>query len=326
VYDAIWNESAGQIILICPKLFNLEKLLKAGELKLDGQKLNICKIRRRSRHDEVWLTPATKPGLLTISYENWHAKTKLSAMENVAFANLNCMVAISKDNELQWIRDWLTFHIKAHGLEGVVLFDNGSTRYSLADLENTLSGIDGLKAWRVVSAPFSYGPLGIKRHVARSKFLQSAVLNIARLRFLADAAAVLSIDVDELVYHREGLSIFEETKKTKLGYIPFQGNWAYSKSASEAMPRHRDHIFMGEQPKPCPFKYCVIPSGWSGRRSREVHGVYKKTINKFLAEAEFSYLHCWGINTHWKGRRMDDPSTTLKPNPAAVCLFEKILD
>ena len=52
---------------------------------------------------------------------------------------------------------------------------------------------------RVVSVPLPYGAFPARGSRSRALFLQTALWNIARLRFLRDARAVLPCDVDELV-------------------------------------------------------------------------------------------------------------------------------
>ena len=46
-----------------------------------------------------------------------------------AFAGRNCLMTLSRDNALDWIRDWAAFHVREHGADAVLFFDNGSTDY-----------------------------------------------------------------------------------------------------------------------------------------------------------------------------------------------------
>jgi hypothetical protein len=203
-YDVIACPREHRIVLVCPKLFNFEAIVREGKFSISGKLLKVLGIAKHRRFDEVFLAWDGTEGRLVFEHGTLTLQTGLSRLETDDFRGLNAMIAISRNNSLQWVRDWITYHIRAHGLEAVVLIDNDSDRYSVAELAIHLKGIRGLKAFRIVSAPFSYGPLGIVRRRFQSKFLQVGMFNAVRRRFLADAAAILSIDIDELVHSRSG--------------------------------------------------------------------------------------------------------------------------
>ena len=105
------------------------------------------------------------------------------------------------------------------------MFGNGSTEYPVERIDETLSRVDDLKTWRVLSAPMPFGsyPLAGKR--AHSTFLQTSLLNVARLRFFSQARAVLSCDPDELVHSLGSHNMFDRTCKSVTGYVLFRGEW-----------------------------------------------------------------------------------------------------
>lgn len=305
-YDAVLLHESRKIVLFCPKLFNLEPLVREGRFALGDAPLKLARIVRRRRYDEVWLDGAGgRGGPFAFSWRDWSTTLSLSRQDEDTFAGLNCIVAISRNNRLEWIRDWLHYHVSEHGLEGVVLFDNNSSEYGLDALADAIGSVAGIKASRVVSAPFSYGPKGVKRKVSRSKYLQTSLLNIARIRYFSRAAAVLSIDIDELVHSsRPGLTVFDEARSSRFGYTAFRGKWVFDTAGEDELPLHRNHWMVSADDSKCPYKYCVVPQSPVGRLAREVHGVAASKILNYLFESSnMSYWHFWNINTNWKGHR-----------------------
>ena len=90
------------------------------------------------------------------------AQDLLAAQPNLCelFRGKRVMVTMSKDNDLAWIRDWVEFHTRNHGCDAVLLYDNGSTQYEAAKLQEIVAAIPGVDAALVVTWPFSYGPGG----------------------------------------------------------------------------------------------------------------------------------------------------------------------
>lgn len=325
IYDAIVRKAEERIVLICPKLLNLEPILRAARFRSQQGEHRIKRIIRRRRYDEVWLAGPPAPEALAVTIKDWRTDLPLSR-EETCFDGLNAMVAVTKNNRLEWLRDWARYHVAIHGLEGVLLFDNGSTAYAINDIQNALSGIDELKAVRVVAAPFPYGPLGKKRSKSMSKYFQTGMLNIARQRFLSRAAAVLQLDVDELVTPENGQSVFTAARNARFGFTAFRGHWVYAKPAalaSDAAPRHSDHVLRAAKPETCPYKYCIVPNGPLRSFGWEVHGVAGKIGNRLAASNGFGYWHCWHINTNWKGHRREGVEKELVPVREAEPLYAR---
>lgn len=216
---------------------------------------------------------------------------------------MNCATLLSKNNALQWIRDWVRFHIDHHNLEGLVFFDNASDEYSTQQLHDCLEAISDLKQFVVLPAPFRYGTFHTAKYVHRAKFLRAALLNVARQRFFAKANAVLNIDIDELVAPLHGTNIFEETKKSLLGYKLFNGRWRHVADLPTEQPRHTDHIYQTQNDVCSATKYCIDPQGPLRFRAWDVHRILNGYLNKSLKSNKICYYHCRQITTHWKYKR-----------------------
>jgi hypothetical protein len=300
-YDTV-AAAEGGVRLYCPKLLNFEALLNRGTFRLDGTPARLGRIRRYERYDVVEI-PGPPARRLDLSVHGWDAEVTASPLDRATFAGLNCLLTVSRNNELHWIRDWVRFHMHEHGVEAVLLFDNGSIAYPLDAIREELAQVQGLKAFRVVSADFPYGPQASRRMKFRANFLQAALLNLARYRFLADARGVLVCDVDELVIRRDGVgSVFDAALATRSGLLRIPGAWRYPDTTPGEMPLHRGHVRQTQAPRSSPPKYCIVPSGRMREKSWATHGLHGVPFGWRFIDNRFRFLHCYGISDFWKGR------------------------
>lgn len=310
-YDAVWRD--GAVTLVCPKLFNFEHLIRRAEWRLDGEPARLGRIVRTPRHDLVRLRAPARPARIEIAVEGVTGGSGVSAAALDRFAGKNAHVAISRNNDLRWIADFARFHKQTHGLQAMVLFDNASDAYSIADIEAALAPV-GLDAVLVIPTPFAYGPTG------RSKYLQTAVLDIARLRFLARARAVLVCDIDELVIPT-GKSVFDAAADSPLGLASVPGKFYYPAPGSQPPHTHAMHYFhMADRP-PNQAKYCIVPGGPLRFASWDVHKPNIPSIDKLIRRRDMRFLHCAAVSTNWKGnRRHDIPAGTVEDPQARAAL------
>lgn len=315
-YDVFLDEAPSRIQLVCPRLFNLEGALRGARLELDGRPATIRSIRTFGRMDVVTLDARDRPTDLTVIGDGWRMTVPIRRQTLEAFRGLNCLLTVSRDNDPTWVTDWVRYHVREHGARAVLLFDNGSTRYAVGDLEDTLASVDGLGCVAVVSAPFPHGAPGrSRRWEPPSKFLQTGLLNLAARRFLPEARAVLSIDVDELVWSAEGRSVFDEAAGSRLGYVRFPGEWVHPPDGAVPPFRHRDHVFRaaGDR-RPEKFKWCAVPGGPLQGHYWDVHRV-RGVVRRYLADAtSCRYWHFAEVSTHWKGRGRRGPARGLVPD------------
>lgn len=302
-YDIIKHKNKSLITLICPKLFNFEKIVRSGRFHSDREALRISSIKRRYRYDEIWLKYKSDPDVLYFQCDDFSTQASLSPDEHDIFKNMNCCVTKSKNNSLDWIGDWIEFHIHHHNLESLLFFDNNSDIYTIEELNHFLLSIKNLKQLILISAPFKFGTFYKKKYAHRAKFLQLGLLNIARLRFLQEANAVLSIDIDELVSPIHGSTIFEETRKSLIGYKLFSGRWRHALIQPPRESRHSDHIYKTDKDICKATKYCIAPRGALKFRPWDVHGVIKGSLKQALISKHIYYYHCRQITTRWKHAR-----------------------
>ncbi len=300
-YDAFYRREADAIWLICPKLANFRPLLDRAAFDLDGAPLVVRRVRSFLRHDIVEL-PAPGPGRLGCALHGFRAEIDAPEPDRATFAGRNVLVTVSRNNELDWIRDWVRFHARIHGADALLLFDNGSEIYEAGEIADALAAEDALRSARILSADFPYGPLGRGRSKFDGNFLQAGLLNIARLKHLSTARAALQCDVDELVVPRRGRTVFDAAAQARSGYVKFAGRWVYPEVAPGAVARHRDHMLSDVPPRTCPPKYCVVPGGPLRAHSWATHRIRGLPFGWRFLSREFCFLHCRGISDFWKGR------------------------
>lgn len=303
-----------EVILVCPKLYNFEKLLRGGKIALNGQETPVGRIRRHRRHDTVHLAAPSGATEISVQFGSFSATRALSGVQNDTFAGLNTHVAISRNNALDWIEDFARFHRHHHGLQAMVLFDNASDAYTPGQIEARLKST-GLEKWAVVSVPQAYGPLGQKPHRGDSKFLQPAVLNIARMRFLATARAVLNTDIDELVLPGKR-SIFDITRRHPLGFASIPGEWRFPDPQTRLPARHADHRFAKRTGSKPSAKFCISPGGPMGKLSWDVHKPDFISIDKMIRRKDMRFAHCRMVSTNWKANDRHTPVRDLVPDKA----------
>ncbi|PRY23222.1 hypothetical protein CLV78_105278 [Aliiruegeria haliotis] len=294
-YDAVQRDQ--EVLLVCPKLLNFKAMIADGALRLDGAPARVRRVEAWRRHDIVHLRGAAGRTVAT-SAGRWSGESGVSPDQSGIFAGLNASLHISRNNRLEWIADWARFHIGEHGLEAMLVMDNGSDDYAPEAVLDALAQT-GLKRAVVLKVPHPYGPVRAKKGGGGAKFLQPAMLNLARLRFLYRARAVLNADLDELVWSGAG-SVFDATVSSRFGFLAFDGKWRMPPLGLEPPHVHADHIHERVGDKPCPSKYCIVPGGWRRGIGWDVHRPETKLPVKWLRDARFGYWHCRGITTNWK--------------------------
>jgi hypothetical protein len=232
------------------------------------------------------------------------------------------MVTKSRNNELQWIQDWMGFHNRMHGIDGLVLVDNGSDAYGADELAAAMDEVPGYRRRVLIRTPLRFGPLEV--HCTKSSlatFLQVSVLNIVRDRFLLTARTMLNVDVDELVVGRDGASITDATARGLVGFRTFRGCWRHARPGQGPVT-HADHYLTDPSDPPCATKYCLRPGSFVGGRELRVHTVAHLDRNLFL-DRRFSFLHCRQVSTSWKYDRSAADIGRLVEVPEDRALLER---
>lgn len=310
-YDVVWMPRQRALLLVCPKLLNLEKLLKQGAMTADGVTLPRPRICRYRRHDEVWIPCPTQPAHITLRTKGLTLGAAVSCQES-AFNGKNVLLTKSKDNALVWLTDWVRHHRVDQGADAVLVFDNGSNDYALADLQHAIGPEAGVQTAAAIASDFPFGSWKASKLIHRSMFYQAAMLNLARHRFVQSARAVLPSDVDEMV---TGANVFDAAANSRLGYVTIPAVWRYSQLPDGQMPRHADHIWRRDPEATCKEKYALAPGRWFTRTTWDIHGLHRYAFNNRVKMRDAKLLHCEHISTSWKRHRNAEEGMTLRIDP-----------
>ncbi|MGY3439026.1 MULTISPECIES: hypothetical protein [unclassified Marinovum] len=313
-YDAIWCE--GRLSLICPPLNNFRAAFRKSVFRADDTPIKLRRLRRYARHEVAEFDVPKCPAQVSVLLNGWTGTSGVSKSEPEMFAGLNTAFLMSKDNPLEWLVTHARYHHEAHGLEALIVMDNGSTSYSRDDIRAALGEV-GLTKLLVLDVPFKYGPVGKKPYRRTEKYMQTALFNVLRLRFLGQARAVLNCDVDELIVTK-GPSVFDAACASRIGLAQIAGHWVYPAPGKEGPFSHADHSHTGAPPKPCPPKWCLAPAGRLGGFSWDVHGLERLPFLRRRTHAALSFLHCRSLTTGWKSMKRDQVPEDTVPDPEAA--------
>lgn len=321
-YDCVLRPDGAGCVMTAPRLLNLWPLIR------DGLRDEAGPVRPRRRR--IWLRceqielPAPR-GPLTLTLPD--GPRRIAVRESLAarFAGLDCLVAVNRDNALDWIANWAGWHARHHGTAGVVIFDNGSTAYAPAEIAARLAGIAGLRQVAVISAPFPYGPADRSGRLEVSpRFFQTAMLNLARRDALAHARSVLSVDIDELVQSHDGQRVHDLAVRHPLGMVTVEGVWIYPPQGTPVPAPQDAHVCRTTPDARCNRKWCLRPGGAMDRFGWAVHHIGGVLQDLFTRQRACTLLHCRACSTGWKTARLKMPKG-LRRDPALAALMQRSL-
>lgn len=318
-YDCFWSADGSSLRLIGPPLQNLADDLGLRFFAVpSGEELPVTVLPRVFA--TILVIPAS-PGLRSLRVETAAGTAFIGPQPNLSnlFAGRRVLMTLSQNNELEWIRDWVIYHQRVHGCDGVLVYDNNSTRYDISELKGCLAGISGVTGL-AVDWPFRYGPfdgrLPLTYDLWEGHFCQFGMLEHARYRFLADARCGLNLDIDELVVCPGGESICDLTEGSATGFLKFGGKWVepFAATSGEAgtkpLHRHFRHRKTGRT-QGCENKYTVVPSRVPDSAQFGIHDIFGHADSPLPGGVELR--HFKAINTNWT---VDRPGTLQKRSNA----------
>lgn len=218
------------------------------------------------------------------------------------FRGRKVLLTKSKDNDLVWIKDWLHFFAHHHGADAVLFYHNGGAA-DLPAIHHAMAAVQGIDVVQIVHWPYIWGPVGGPMNIWDSDYCQHGMLEHARHRFLARAAAVVNADVDEFVITRDHQSLFDLVQQSQSGYLRYGGHWVENApSMEDPIPRrHMHYIYRSRTPpeQPVEAKWSVIPSRCPPDSQWLVHVVAEMQQDVELS-SQASIRHFKAINTNWK--------------------------
>lgn len=289
-------------------------------------------------------TPNDGRGTLRLDVAGKVADIAVRESHAHVLAGCRVLLTLCKDYPLRWIVDWATFHVRLHGADAVLLYDNRSTSYTLDELAASLGEIAGLREVVVVDWPFRYGVDGQSGEHALDNFCQTGALDHARRCFCANSRSVLSLDVDELLPTSDQ-SIFGRIEASSHAVMPFFGIWTEAPGVERlddlGRIRHSDcnlawrsqmkALSQGRADGLCRTKWVAVPARCGADVEWGVHDVYPATPQAHENQRQWrsvdrsvAYRHCRQINTGWKSERWKssaNPDEVCAPDPEIVAAF-----
>lgn len=209
-YDVFIDPATRKLHCLGPTLYNLKRELFPLKVFVEGRPVGMSyyQIERlfflESRPIEGRL-----PDSLTIEFKfrKFSRKIRISHLEqdddiNSGETHPISISTLQKDNEIEWISDWILWHRRLYGVTRVVLYDNGSDNRDqllefLPTLESEVSII-------FVHWPYPYG-------IRPLKSAQHGALNHGRIKFPVRGGYCVNLDIDEYLVKSE--------KETLLAYL-----------------------------------------------------------------------------------------------------------
>lgn len=286
----------GETYFISPPNDDIAWKKAVCEIKLDGRAINEYnyKIYRDKIHKLVVKHE-------TSVIESSKIRFVLNPLPENNNSYCRVLYTLQKNNSLEWIRDWISWHVEKHKVDTVVIYDNGSDRYDINYLRSNLAINDVSIIIR--NCPFIYGPEEFKGSGWDSDYLQYAMFEHVRSYYCNRDSMLLNVDVDELVFSECSTSIFDIASNNK-GVCTFGGKWLYVNKANEksnSMVLHSDHTLIDINSR-CSNKWVANLRYLDQAAFLRVHDArFCDVIN--IPEFSAHYLHFRNINTNWKYNR-----------------------
>jgi hypothetical protein len=312
-YDAFWHQDGRRILLVGPPPRNLAAHYKTARYAAGRATL------RATHHVTISTMITELEGApletreIALELGGTRHTVTIGANRCDAFAGRRLLFTMSKDNDLAWIAEWARWHQRLHQADAIVLFDNGSTRYGIAEIEETLRRVEGIAVVSVVSWPWRYGVTD--RAVWNNPFyvlyLQVGAMNVLLRRFGMQAAAIVNADVDELIATPAGTSIFDLARQSRGGLVSMRGRYIEPLASADA-PAQRTHrhyrhrLADDKRAQSRPRKWAIDPSrSWFASLGVQpyMHWIEGRPPFSKSTPAGVFYRHFRAINTNWKDER-----------------------
>lgn len=311
-YDCFWDDVGRDILCIGPTPTNLKtyykkavyRALPSGEVLKSKHFIGLTLMTTQLKDAPIGTTH------IELKFANGIHVLDVQASSCDDFAGENLMFAMSKNNELKWIRFWADYHVRNQNVSSIILFDNGSDLYTIEDVKDVLCGVTGLKKVLVVNMPYPFCSKDetLKVNPYWAHFLQISMMSIVLRRFGMKTKSILNVDIDELANSSGKSDVFTLAEQSSRGILAMKGIWV-EPIADESFGDHRDFKSVAKDEKQyhCDSgKWAIDPKRkWFRRLSVFPYWHWIQNRPKF-GRRYVEGVHFWhfkGINTNWKLNR-----------------------
>ena len=332
-YDCFWHHNGSDILLVGPPPVNLlEHHRQARFIAHPSGKELAFEIfpSRSTMTTRLAGAPADTTHVeFSFAGETHEIVIQPSLVNELAGARI--LFTMNKNNDLCWIYDWARYHVVIHQTDTIVVFDNGSDKYGLNELEKTLGAIPGLKTIVLFSWPYKYGWRDNRVWTLHywSLFLQVSSMSVVLRRLGLQAEAILNCDIDELVAPVADGNVYGLATCAPHGIATLAGTWVEAvvgpeSQVSGSLPGHADFRFVRRDPTRLlsPKKWVLDPKqDWVDGADvfPYMHRIMGAPDRKLTGQHRGSFFHFRGINTGWKEtRRNAKPPLSLLHKKSAT--------
>lgn len=327
-YDCFWSVDGRRVLLAGPPPYGLD--YKSAVFTARPSGTHLTPRFYPSLSTMITALPAPE-GTTAVDVEIAGEMFSLPVQPNssAALAGKRLLFGINKNNDPAWLREWAEWHVRLHGTDAIVLFDNGSSRYSTAEIQETLAGVPGLTHIAVPSWPQKFGAVDpvLLANPYWAHFLQISSMSVVLRRYGERAFGIINADIDELAGTRSGTSLYDVAHVSSGGLVVFRGTWV---EAAGAGTRHRDFTQHLSDPKAAHSaqrKWALDPSrSWVRRLSVQPYWHWiegRAWFSKSMPE-DALYWHFKAINTNWKQARTAPPDGALVRDELLVQRFAQL--
>ena len=325
-FDVFWAADKQTLICIGPPFVNIGPPLS---IKHKGQSLNftmpfladkritfpLCAVLYISlkgirRHDML---------SISIKFKDFDIEIPCPLPSTLLDKKVNLMLAtMQKDSPIIWIKDWCQWHSRMHGVQRIIIYDNGSSvEYSIKKLSKELAELD--MEILLIHWPFPHGP----HWTWQNHFTHPAAINHCRLFWGHLSRWCINMDIDEYIYLESSSSLQEYLQQRYYAPVIYLDSYLAlpEKKRMNRLLRSFDCTLRYPQMRNFNFKYIYQPerilyshhhrainkvdnfSNWKHRFIRlwrRIKNLSFMRKGKTMKRAEIFYYHFYTLNTGWK--------------------------
>lgn len=308
-YDVFRDRGGHHVYLVGPMALNLTPLLDG--LRITGHpsgRVARPKVHHGVQAEILRVSLPVDDTRLSFSLGDQRFNIAIQPNRSEALVGERVIFTINKDNDLVWIADWARFYVAVHGATVAVIYDNGSTRYSLDELRQALAGVDGLTKFLVIPWLYRFGSMddvftGHKFGGNWAMFAQPPIFTQFFRKYGMTARSILNVDIDELVFSPFRRSVFKAVERAPFGLLRFNRVWVLNSRTETGLPRHRHYVIRkkGVAARDRGKKWALAPgraflASW--RAQPWTHSV-KGWLNLAGSSDRFYGYHFIGISHSW---------------------------
>ncbi|MCK0754415.1 glycosyltransferase family 92 protein [Chromohalobacter japonicus] len=292
-YDVFIDEQDSSLIAIGPPLLNIKDYVKKLSLEINDEKVRFY-LNENEEHKLSFLKAKISPANsynVVLQFKDFNVSFWLKGLSLPT--NQKVLAAISKNNKIEWISDWVDFYRANYHLDMVYIYDNGSD--NVDELERTLAGRAEVIRWS-----YPYGPPK-KRF---NKFAQPGALNHCLHRF-AKNGTLFNFDIDELLI-ADCKNIDKEVEKNGTVYfdsynVPFVNPNKTIYSYNDFYHREKS---LRNSARKFVCRYSAVDiisqhSTWTYKNFLFKKHLKRNKPNKLESKNGF-FMHFLGLTTNWQ--------------------------